>query len=98
MGITQSEQQTESQMKKKKKEKEKKGKKKAICDLWDNIKCANLLIIGVPEEERERRGWKYIWKSMAGNFSNLCNKTDIQVQEGPKQNEPQNTYTKTYYN
>ena len=23
-------------------------------DLWDNVKCTNIRIIGVPEEERER--------------------------------------------
>ena len=23
-------------------------------DLWDNIKCTNICIIGVPEEEREK--------------------------------------------
>ena len=26
----------------------------SLRDLWDNIKCANVCIIGVPEEEREK--------------------------------------------
>ena len=37
---------------------------------------------------------------MAENFSNLKKETDIQVQEaqGSKEDEPKQTYTKTYYN
>ena len=26
----------------------------SLGDLWDNIKCTNIRIIGVPEEEEER--------------------------------------------
>ena len=43
MEITQSGQQTENQMKK---------HECNIRDLWDNIKWANLSIIGIPEEEK----------------------------------------------
>ena len=37
---------------------------------------------------------------MAKNFPNLKKETDIEIQEaeGPKQSEPKQTYTKTYYN
>ena len=42
MEITQSEQQIERQMK---------TNESNIRDLWDNIKCVNLHIIGVPEGE-----------------------------------------------
>ena len=27
-------------------------------DLWDNIKCTNIQIIGVPEEEKKERVWE----------------------------------------
>ena len=43
MEITQSGQQTENQMRK---------HEGNIRDLWDNIKQANLCIIGIPEEEK----------------------------------------------
>ena len=26
----------------------------SLRDLWDNIKCINILIIGVPEEEKKK--------------------------------------------
>ena len=45
MGLTQSGQETERQMKK---------NESNIRDPWDNIKWANLCIIGIPEEEKEK--------------------------------------------
>ena len=47
--ITKSKEQTENQMKKKK-------KGRNIRDLWDNIKCGNLCIIGTPEKEENDKG------------------------------------------
>ena len=47
MEITQSGQQTENQMKK---------HESNIRDLWDNIKWANLHIIGTPEGEEKQKG------------------------------------------
>ena len=39
------------------KEKRMKRNEDSLRDLWDNIKCTNVHIIGVPErEERERKG------------------------------------------
>ena len=38
------------------KEKRMKRNEDSLVDLWDNIKCTNIRIIGVPEgEERERK-------------------------------------------
>ena len=35
----------------------------SLRDLWDNIKCTNIRIIGVPEEEEEKgKVWKNIWR------------------------------------
>jgi len=28
----------------------------SLRDLWDNIKCSNIQIIGVPEEEEKKKG------------------------------------------
>ena len=56
MEITQSEKQTERQIKK---------KKSSIQDLWNNIKHANLCIIGIPEgEEREKRIKKILFEEI----------------------------------
>ena len=42
----------------------------------------------------------YLKKIMAENFSSLKKKTypDTSSTEGPKQDKPKQTYTKTYYN
>ena len=50
-------------------------------------------------EEREK-GIENVFEETTENFSNLKKETDIQIQEteGPKQDEPKQTYIKTYYN
>ena len=35
----------------------------SLRDLWDNIKCTNILIIGVPEEE-EKKGMRKFLKRL----------------------------------
>ena len=30
----------------------------SLRDLWDNVKCTNIQIIGVPEEEEKKKGYK----------------------------------------
>ena len=32
-----------------------------IRDLWDNIKCTNIQVIGVPKEEEKKKGTS-VWK------------------------------------
>ena len=71
MEITQSGQQTENQMKK---------KKSNIRDRWDNIKQANLCIIGIPERVEKDKGMENIFEeTIAGNFPKLKD-TDFKIQ------------------
>ena len=30
----------------------------SLIDLWDNIKCTNIQITGVPEEEEQKKGYE----------------------------------------
>ena len=39
----------------KKKEKRIKGNEDNLTHLWDNVKCPNFHIIGVPEEDRKKK-------------------------------------------
>ena len=32
--------------------------------LWDNVKCTNIQIIGVPEEEEEKKGYEKIFEEI----------------------------------
>ena len=41
-----------------------------IRDLWDNIKCTNLHIIGIPERE-EKRGLKIFEEIIIENLPNM---------------------------
>ena len=51
-------------------------------NLWDNFKCTNIQIIGVPEgEEEEQEIEDLVEKMMKENFTNLVKAIDIQVQE-----------------
>ena len=73
--ITQSGQQTENQMKK---------HKSNIVDLYDNIKQADLCIIGIPEGEEKEKGVENIFEEIIpGNFPNLKN-TDFKIQEAQR--------------
>ena len=78
MEITQTGQQTQNQMKK---------HESNIRDLWDNIKQANLHIIGIPEGKQEKGIENIFEEIMAENFPNL-KETDIKIQgveRAPKQ-------------
>ena len=75
MEITQTGQQTENQMKK---------RESNIRDLWDNIKWANLRIIGIPEGEEKEKGVENIFEEIiTGNFPNL-KETDFKIQEAQR--------------
>ena len=41
-------------------------------DLWDNIKCTNIQIIGVPEEEEKKKRYeKNFEEIIVENFPNM---------------------------
>ena len=77
------------------------GKKKRnednLRDLWDNVKCPNIRIIGVPEEEDKKKGHEKILEEIiVENFPKLGKEIATQVQEtqrvpnriNPRQNTP----------
>ena len=56
-----------------------------IRDLWDNVKHANLRLIGIPEGEEKEKGIENVFEViLAENFPNLKKETDTQVQEAQK--------------
>ena len=49
-----------------------KGTEDSLRDIWDNIKCVNIQIIGVPEEEEKKKGYEKIFeKTIVKNFPNM---------------------------
>ena len=65
-------------------------------DLWDNIKCTNILIIGVPEEEKKKGDEKIFEEIIVENFPNMKKEIVNQVQEvqSPIQDKPKEKHTK----
>ena len=54
-------------------------------DLWDNIKCTNIRIIGVPEEEEKNKQYEKIFEEIiVENFPNTEKETINQVQEAQR--------------
>ena len=44
----------------------------SLRDLWDNIKCPNIQIIGIPEKEEEKKGYEKIFEEViVENFPNM---------------------------
>ena len=50
-------------------------------DLWNNIKCTNIRIKGVPEEEEKKKGQKIFEEIIVENFPKMEQEIDNQVQE-----------------
>ena len=54
------------------KEKRMKRIEDSLRDIWDNIKCTNIRIIGVPQEEEKKRGSEKIFEEIiVENFPNM---------------------------
>ena len=50
-------------------------------DIWDNVKCPNIWIIGVPKEEDKKKDHEKILEIIVENFRKLGKEIITQVQE-----------------
>ena len=75
----------------------------SLRDFWDSIKRSNIWIIGVPEEEKKKKGYKKIFKEIiVENSSNVEKEIVNQVQEAqrvpyrinPRRNTPRHMLIK----
>ena len=49
-------------------------------DLWDNVKCPNIRIIGVPEEEDKKKGHEKILEEIiVENFPKMGKEISTQI-------------------
>ena len=64
------------------KKQEFKKNEERLRNLWDNFKCCNIRIIGVPEGGEEEQEIENLFEQMMENFPNLAKEIDSQeVQE-----------------
>ena len=67
------------------KEKRMKRNEDSLRDLWDNIKCKNMQIIEVPEEEKKQKVSEKIFKEIiVENFPNMGKEIVTQAQEAER--------------
>ena len=75
----------------------------SLRDLWDNMKCTNIQIIRVPEEEEKKKGDEKSFEDIiVDNFPNMEKEIANQVQEtqrvsyriNPRRNMPRHILTK----
>ena len=65
-----------------KKEKRIKRNEDNLRDLWDNVKCPNIRIVGVPEEEGKKKGHEKILEEIiVENFPKMGKEIATQIQE-----------------
>ena len=50
-------------------------------DLWDNVKCPNIRIIGGPEEDKKNRPEKILEEIIVESFPKMGKEIATQVQE-----------------
>ena len=57
----------------------------SLTDLWDNIKCTIIQIIGVPEEEERKKVYEKIFEEIiVENFPKMEKEIVNQVQEAQR--------------
>ena len=86
-----------------KREKRLKTNEESLRELWDNVKCTHICIIGVPEgEEREKETEKIFQEITAKNFPNMGKEPLTQIWEAqlipykinPRRNTPRHILLK----
>ena len=83
------------------KEKRMKRIEDSLRDFWDNIKCTNIRIIRVPEEEEKKKASEKIFEEIiVENFPNMGKEIVNQVQEeqSPIEDKSKEKHTKTHIN
>ena len=63
------------------KEKRVKRNEDNLRDLWDNVKCPNIRIIGFPEEDKKKDHEKLLQEIIVENFPKMGKEIITQVQE-----------------
>ena len=90
-------------MKQRRKKKRIKRNENNLRDIWDNVKCPNIRIIGVPEEEDKKKGREKILEEIiVDNFPKMRKEIATQVQEtqrasnriNPRRNTPRHILIK----
>ena len=83
-----------------KKEKRIKRNVDNLRDLWDIVKCPNIQIIGVPEEEDKKKDHENILEIIVENFPKMGKEIIIEVQEtqSSKQDKSKVKHPKTHIN
>ena len=75
----------------------------SLRDFWDNIKCTNIRIIGVPEEEENKKGYEKIFEeTKVENFPKMEKEIVNKLQEvyrvpyriNPRRNMPRHILIK----
>ena len=85
-----------------KKEKRIKRNEDNLRDLWDNVKCPNIRIIGVPEEDKKKDHEKILKEIIVENFPKMGKEIITQFQEtqrvqnrvNPRRNTPRHILIK----
>ena len=73
----------------------------SLRDLWDNIKCINIRILGVPEEEEKKKRYDKLFEEIIiENFPNVEKEIINPVQEAqsPICDKPKEKHAKTHTN
>ena len=89
-------------MKQRGKKKKNKRNEDKLRDLWDNVKCPNIRIIGVAEEDEKKDHEKILEEIIVENFPKMGKEIATQVQEtqrvpnriNPRQNTPRHILIK----
>ena len=61
------------------KEKRIKRNEDNLRDLWDNVKCPNVQIIGVPEEDKKKGHEKILEEIIVETLSNTIHKNKLKM-------------------